>query len=295
MLLVSLSALAQQDPLYNLYYYNQAMINPAYVGLYKSMTLNAASRQQWTGIDGAPVTNVLSLSSSLGERVGVGTSLVSDQLGINTTTEFQTAFSYKVMRTPNGELSFGLQGGLINYRYDYSKLNIQSLDDEDLDLDRTQFSQPNVGAGLFFHNENFFAGISVPRIMNVVVGDGVQSSTRYMRHYYISGGYVFNNNLKSSIRLKPSFLLRVAPGGNHALDLNFHMLFKEVLWAGVTVRNFSAVGLNTQFQVGQRFRFGYSFELPTNTLISQTYGTHEFSIMLELSPMKHQQKVVRYF
>ncbi len=129
----------------------------------------------------------------------------------------------------------------------------------------------------------------------MVVGDGVQSSTRYLRHYYISGGYVFNNTLKSSIHYKPSFLFRMAPGGNHALDMNFHVLLKEVLWAGVTVRNFSAIGINAQFQAGQRFRFGYAFELPANTLISQTYGTHEISIMLELSPLRHQQRVVRYF
>jgi type IX secretion system PorP/SprF family membrane protein len=295
LLFASFSAIAQQDPLYNLYYYNQSMINPAYVGLYKNMTFNAASRQQWTGIDGAPSTNVLSVGSSLGERVGAGTMIVSDKLGINTTTEIQAAFSYKVINTEKGVLSMGLQGGFINYRYDYSKLNILSYDDEDLDLDRTQFAQPNVGAGLFFHNENFYAGVSVPRIMNVVVKDGVQSSTRYMRHYYISGGYIFNNNLKSSIHIKPSFLLRIAPGGNHALDLNCHILLKEVLWTGITIRNFSTMGVNAQLQVGQRLRFGYSFELPANSLISQTYGTHELSLMLELSPMKNQHKVIRYF
>ncbi|MEI9917636.1 MAG: type IX secretion system membrane protein PorP/SprF [Bacteroidota bacterium] len=295
LLAISTAMFAQQDPLYNLYYYNQAMINPAYVGLYKSMTLNAATRQQWTGINGAPITNIMSFTSSLGERVGAGTTLVSDQLGINRTTEMQAAFSYKVINSNKGVLSLGLQGGLINYRYDYSKLNIQSLDDEDIDMNRTQFTQPNVGAGLFFHNENFYAGISVPRIMNVVVGDGVQSSTRYMRHYYISGGYIINNKFNSSIKLKPSFLLRMAPGGNHALDLNFHMLFRETIWAGITVRNFSTLGVSTQFQVGQRFRFAYSFELPTNGLLGQTYGTHELSVMLELSPMRHQQKVIRYF
>lgn len=287
--------LAQQDPLYNLYYYNQAMINPAYAGLYKNMTLSLATRKQWAGIDGAPFTNVLSFTSSLGERGGMGTTVISDRLGINTTTEIQQAFSYKVINSERGVLSFGLQGGLINYRYDYSKLNILDLNDEDLDMNRTQFTQPNVGAGVFFHNENLFAGISVPRILTVRVNDGVQTSTRYMRHFYFSGGYVFNNNLKSSVKIKPSFLLRVAPNNVTALDLNLQVLLKQVLWAGITVRNFNAVGLNAQLQVSQRFRFAYSFEMPTNTLISQTYGTHELSIMLEISPMKRQQKVIRYF
>ncbi len=132
-LTLSSSLFAQQDPLYNLYYYNQQMLNPAYVGAYKSLTLNVASRKQWAGIAGAPLTNVVSLSSSLGERVGMGTMIVSDQLGINVTTELQTAFSYKVVNGRRGALSMGLQGGLIDYRYDYSKINIKSLNDDDLE------------------------------------------------------------------------------------------------------------------------------------------------------------------
>ena len=286
---------AQQDPLYNLYYYNQVMINPAYAGLYKDVTLNLISRKQWVGIDGSPLTNFFSLTSSVGNRFGVGAMVVDDRLGINHTQEGQLAFSFKVIEDGGKVLSFGVQGGLISYRYDYNKLNLEYLDDEDLDMTRSQFSEPNFGAGIFFKTDIFFVGASCPRILNVEVNDGMTTSTRYLRHFYFSGGFIINNSFHGLVRLKPSVLWRMVPDGTQALDLNLHALFLGTLWAGITVRNFSAVGINTQFQVSQRLRIGYGFELPTNSLLSQNFGTHELSLLLAFSPLGSQQKVFRYF
>jgi type IX secretion system PorP/SprF family membrane protein len=288
-------ALAQQDPLYNLYQFNQGMINPAYSGVYNNLTLNAISRLQWIGIDGSPRTNMFSASSSVANKFGAGLMVVSDQLGINNNQEVQLSFSYKVIEDDGKVLSFGLQGGLINYKYDYGKLNLEYIDDTDLDMNRSQYSEPNFGAGVWYMTDLYYVGVSSPRILNVDVNDGMTSSTRYQRHFYVSGGMIINNSFNSTIRLKPSFLLRWVPNGNMAADLNLSALLMETIWAGVTLRNFSSVGLNGQFQVANRFRIGYGFELPMNSLINSNFGTHELSILMELSPLKTQRKVMRYF
>lgn len=295
LVLVACNLYAQQDPLYNLYYYNQVMINPAYAGLYKDVTLNLITRKQWVGIDGSPLTNFFSVTSSIGPRFGFGAMVVDDRLGINTNQEGQLAFSFKVIDNDGTTLSLGVQGGLVSYRYDYSKLNLEYLDDGDLDLTRTQFSQPNYGAGIFFRNDRLYLGVSAPRILNVDVNDGMTTSTRYQRHFYVSGGFLINNSFNSTVRLKPSFLWRMVPDGNQALDISLNALFLETLWAGIMVRNFDAVAINTQFQVSQRLRIGYGFELPTNSLLSQNFGTHELSLLLAFSPLGSQQKVFRYF
>lgn len=286
---------AQQDPLYNLYFYNQVMINPAYAGLYKETNLNLISRKQWIGIKGAPLTNFFSLTSSLGRRVGVGGSVVDDRLGINVIQEVQGAFSFKLFEKEGTVLALGVQGGLINYHYDYSRLNLEYLDDPDLNTNLSRYTKPNVGAGVFFRAERFYFGFSAPRLLNVQVQDGMTSSTRYMRHFYVSGGGLITNPFKRLFHLKPSFLLRIAPEGKYALDLNLHALLLETLWVGATVRNFNALGVNTQFQLLSRLRAGYSFELPTSSLISRNFGTHELSLMLSFSPLAGQQKVIRYF
>lgn len=286
---------AQQDPLYNLYGFNQVMVNPAYAGLYKDVTLNLITRKQWVGIEGSPLTNFISLTSSIDERFGVGGMIITDQLGINFTAEVQAAFSYKVINYEGRVLSLGVQGGYVNYRYDYSKLNLEYVDDEDLDFTQTQFSKPNIGVGIFYKTDRFYLGVSSPRLMDVKINDGVSSSTRYLRHFYVSGGALINNTFNSLIRLKPSFLWRMVPDGNMALDLSLHALMLETLWVGATYRNLSGVGIDGALQVSQRVRIGYGFELPINSLVSQNYGTHELSLLIEFSPLGSQQKVFRYF
>jgi type IX secretion system PorP/SprF family membrane protein len=293
--LVQGRSLAQQDPLYNLYAFNQGMINPAYAGVYNNLNLNFISRLQWVGLEGSPRTNMFSASASVASRLGMGLMVVSDQLGINNNQEVQLSGSFKLIDDDGKVLSMGLQAGLINYKYDYSKLNLEYVDDNDLDMTRAQYSKPNFGAGVWYMTEQFFAGVSSPRILNVDVNDGVSTSTRYLRHIYISGGGLINNTFNGTTRIKPSFLLRWVPDGALAADLSCSILLKEIVWAGVTIRNLSAVGVNGQLQLPNGMRFGYAFELPTSSLISSSYGTHEFSIMIELNALTNHHKIIRYF
>ena len=53
--------IAQQDPQYSQYMFNHMAINPGYAGINEAVCLNAAHRQQWVGIDGAPVTSVFTV------------------------------------------------------------------------------------------------------------------------------------------------------------------------------------------------------------------------------------------
>ena len=288
-----MAAQAQQDPLYNLYSFNQFMINPAYAGIYNNFNANLITRKQWAGIDGSPLTNMLSLTSSVGSQFGTGLLLVNDRLGVNNNMEGQAAFSYKIVSNKS-TLAFGVQGGFINYRYDYNELNLAFADDEGLDLNNDSFSKSNFGAGVFYMTKNYFVGLSVPRILNVEVDDGVTSSTRYEPHYYLSGGFIIKSNSVSGFLLKPSFLVRYTESQS-AVDLSVNALFANTIWAGVTLRNLDGIGINTQLQINRSFRFGYSFELPTNELVQSNFGTHELSLLLELNLFDSQYDIERYF
>ncbi len=288
------SVKAQQDPLYNLYSFNQFMINPAYAGIYNNFNANLITRKQWAGIDGSPLTNLLSLHSSFTDKLSGGLLIVNDQLGINNNTEGQLAFSYKLI-TGKNTLAFGLQGGFVNYRYDYNKLNLAFVDDEGLDMNNDAFTRGNFGAGLFYMNDNFYVGFSVPRILKVNVNDGVSESTRYQPHYYLSGGYLIKSKSISEFMLKPTFLVRYTGESQVSADISLNALFANTFWAGVTLRNLSGVAISAQLQVNRKFRFGYSFELPTNQLIDSNFGTHEISLLLELNLFKNQYDIERYF
>ncbi|MEM6526163.1 MAG: PorP/SprF family type IX secretion system membrane protein, partial [Bacteroidota bacterium] len=217
----------------------------------------------------------------------------NDRLGINNNMEGQAAFSYKIVSNKS-TLAFGVQGGFINYRYDYNELNLAFTDDEGLDLNNETFGKPNFGAGLFYMTDNYYVGLSVPRILNVEIEDGITNSTRYMPHYYLSGGFIIRSNSVNAFLLKPSFLVRYTENQS-AVDLSVNALFANTIWAGVTLRNLDGIGINTQLQINRSFRFGYSFELPTNELVQSNFGTHELSLLLELNLFDNQYDIERYF
>ncbi len=78
---------AQQDPLLSQYQFNQLPINPAYAGVNDVASFDLQYRSQWGGVEGAPTTILLSGNSSFFQnQVGLGFSLVHDQVGINTNT-----------------------------------------------------------------------------------------------------------------------------------------------------------------------------------------------------------------
>lgn len=284
---------SQLDPLYNQYLFNQSMINPAYTGINNVFNATAISRGQWVGLEGAPVTNTLNLSSSfLSNKLGAGIIVVNDKYGASNNTEIQLSYAYRIEMLNGRSLSFGLQTGYINYKYDFNKLN-QEQADQALVIADDNVSKTNFGTGVYYQTDNYYLGISIPRILNAEVEDGDVNSTRYRRHLYVSGGYLFDQLL--SIKFKPSVLLKIVDGQPASIDLNANFLLKEVLWVGTTLRNFNAVGLNGQFEVSDQLRLGYSFELPLNGLSNNAFGTHELMVSYDLEIFSGHAIGRRYF
>ena len=59
-------AFSQQTRLSNLYKYNKYSFNPAYAGLSGCTQVYFSHMNQWTRVEGAPVTNYLSANTRLG-------------------------------------------------------------------------------------------------------------------------------------------------------------------------------------------------------------------------------------
>lgn len=294
LLLLPASLFAQQDPLYNQYIFNQHMINPAYTGIHNMLNASVISRKQWLGFEGSPFTNTLSIHTSLvSNKVGLGLLVINDRLGVNNNTEIHLTYSYKIDLGGSRRLSFGLQSGLINYRYDYSDLTFEFVDDPNFLPINENFTEPNFGAGVMFMSDYYFAGISVPRILNIEVNDGVISSTRYKKHYYLSGGALIT--LNQTLKLKPSVLVKLVEDNPLSVDLNGSLLIREFIWAGVSLRNFNTAGINGQIELNDQLRFAYTFEFPTNQLTVSNFGTHEVMLSFDIAPFNRQLIRRRYF
>ena len=68
-LLFSLSfSFAQQESSFSHYMFNQQIINPAYSGARGLNSFTSIVRSQWSGIEGAPLTQTLSFNAPISSR-----------------------------------------------------------------------------------------------------------------------------------------------------------------------------------------------------------------------------------
>ncbi|HXC03291.1 MAG TPA: PorP/SprF family type IX secretion system membrane protein, partial [Bacteroidia bacterium] len=127
--ILCLPALAQQDPQYSMYMFNQLGINPAYAGTRDVLSASMFYRNQWTGFSGAPITEVFNIHAPLrNDKAGVGLQINEDQLGPAKTTSVLATYAYRI-KLGKGKLSFGLSGGLMDQVIDYSQIAYKDASD----------------------------------------------------------------------------------------------------------------------------------------------------------------------
>lgn len=281
---------AQQLPQFTQYMYNTISINPAYTGSRGVLNVTALHRNQWAGIDGNPKTSTLSVHSPLrNDRVGIGFSYINDNLGDENTNYFYGDFSYTIPVSTQAKLSFGLKAGFTNYSLDNPDPNDSFFND-----DFTKWS-PNFGAGVYLSSNQWFVGVSAPRILSTNISAG-EFEALERNSYYAIGGLVLD--LSESLKFKPSVITKFTNGAPATYDLTSSFLFKEKFWLGATYRFNDAnnFGAFMDYQINNQFRIGYAYDLPTATFKPYAGGTHEVLLIFELhSKAKGGIKSPRYF
>ena len=281
--LLSLSLYSQQDSQFTQYMYNTIGVNPAYAGSRGVMSLFGIHRQQWVGLDGAPVTTAVSAHTPLPKNTGLGVSIVKDAIGAQDETNVAVDFSYTIHTSETVKLSFGLKGSMNMLNIDYTKLNINDPNDPRLQTNIDKRFSPNVGAGVYLHGNKGYVGLSVPRMIQTdhfnqgVVG-GYMAKERL--HYYLIGGYVFD--LSETLKLKPAVLNKVVMGAPLQTDISANFMFNQRFVAGVAYRVSAAFSALTGFQVSDQLFVGYSYDADTNRLAKYNTGSHEIFLRYEL-------------
>lgn len=292
-LIISFSAIAQQDPIYSQYMLNPLVINPAYAGLSNNLNITGSYRIQWVGIEGQPNTfNLNGSSSLLQNKAGIGITFSHDQIGNTRNTEVNASFAYKLDLGHDRQLSFGMQAGLLNYRIDNADLNIYDEGDEAF-LNNERGTTLNIGAGVIFKGSDFLIGLSVPRMLPTKFSAGDSEFELYNQHYYLFGAYVFY--LNEQVKFKPTALVRAVKGAAASTDIGANIILNSVHTAGVFTRNLKTYGVMLQTLYREKFRFGYVFELPTNKSVGSNFTTHEISLGIRLSVLRFHETTISNF
>ncbi|SNZ02106.1 type IX secretion system membrane protein PorP/SprF [Flagellimonas pacifica] len=278
----------QQDAQYTQYMYNTVSVNPAYAGSRGHLSIAALYRNQWLGLDGAPETQTLNLHTPMGYRgVGVGVSVVNDKIGPTSETYFDVDFSYTIQTSLDAKLSFGLKGSahMLDIRYselDEFEIDPQLQSQQDI---RNKFS-PNVGAGIYYHTERFYAGVSAPRLLETTHFDEASISTATEQvNLYLITGYVWD--LNPFLKFKPTLLTKAVKGAPVQVDLSANFMLNEKFIGGLAYRWDAAFSGLFGFRISDEFFIGVAYDREITDLGAATFNDGSFEVILRYDFIKN--------
>lgn len=277
---------AQQDAQYSMYMFNGLALNPAYAGSRGVLAATALYRHQWTGLEGAPKTGVFNIHSPLmRDKMGLGLSIASDNIGLVNMINITANYAYRLTFKDDSKLAFGLNVTVNNFNGRWSEASLQNIDDPSFSANSSLWN-PNFGFGVYYQSDRWFAGISVPHLLNNslskegVVLEGNNNVARQFKHYFFTGGAIFT--LTENVKMKPSFLFKYVQNAKLSTDINLGFLFREVFWLAASYRIGDAVVGMIEYDINDMIRIGYAYDYTLSDLTNYSSGSHEIMLGFEL-------------
>ena len=318
---IGLIAVAQQKPYYSQYVLNNYILNPAVTGIENYVDMKFSYRNQWTDIDGAPVTSYVTINGPIGKKDkrttatslqipgdnpykssaldnyepasphhGVGFTLISDKTGYISRTTLGVSYAYHIPVSVTTSLSAGLIAGITNVNLDRSKIVWGSLDPNDPAIGYSNGeitkSMPEFGAGLWLYSRDYFIGASVlnlvPGKLNFVKNDIYGDN--FYPHLFLQAGYRFF--VSDDISILPSLALQKINPLPVFVHSNVKLQYQNIFWVGAGYRikdQLSGATAMAGINIGRTFNISYSFNSAVNSKLNTYAGkTHEILIGLNL-------------
>jgi type IX secretion system PorP/SprF family membrane protein len=278
LLLVSSIAVAQQESVYTFYRQHMNLVNPAYVGMDSVTIATSTLRKQWTGIANAPETQAVSFGTSMGKKVGLGMTVISDKTFIEKQTYFSMDFSYRLKMSETAEVYFGIKAGGNSYNVNTSGLETYNVQADPALASISTFN-PNVGVGAVYKEGAMYISLSIPRLLNSKRAKndaGYASVATDSPHIYLSGGYdIPLQGEFSTLVLKPSAMLRYVSGAPVSVDLTTMLQIDKTFELGAMYRTDKAYAAMATVVISKRLLFGYAYEMSTRPALASARNTNE--------------------
>ncbi|WP_347050454.1 PorP/SprF family type IX secretion system membrane protein [Flavobacterium olei] len=278
----SIVANAQQDAQFTQYMYNTIEVNPAYAGSRGALSVFGLYRTQWVGLDGAPETSTFSVNTPLNNSdLGLGVSLVNDKIGPTTENTLSADLSYTIPTSPDWKLSFGIKATANLFNLGINKLSMEDQNDQQFQNLKNRIT-PNVGAGIYYHSDRAYIGLSVP---NFIETDRYNSDdTAIFKdkiNYYLIAGYVFNLDRLEYVKFKPALMAKMVEGAPLQVDVSGNFMFNDKFVLGLAYRWSASVSAMAGFQVSKGMYIGYGYDHETTQLRKYNSGSHEIFLRFE--------------
>jgi len=190
------------------------------------------------------------------------------------------SYAYHVDLNTSSRLSFGLQAGMVNFKSDFNELTIIPGDPKL--QNKLSALAPSFGAGIIYSSDKFYLSFSVPKLLEgKAKKNGNADVILYSQQFYGMGSYLFS--LTNRLKLKPFVMARYTAGAPISTDFGVALNADNSYTLGLFTRNLHSYGAMMEISLGNMFRVGYIFELPTSKSVGLKNPAHEITIGIRTS------------
>ena len=309
--------MGQAKPSYSQYVLNNYILNPAVTGIENYTDIKISNRNQWTGINGAPVTSYFSIHGPIGKKDlrtsatsfqvpgqnprgeqywedytapephhGVGLIALNDKAGYINRWSLFASYAYHKPISIKTTLSLGFNAGMTSVNLDRSKIDFASLDPTDPAVGYSNGElkkiKPEVGAGLWLYSSDYFVGLAVQNIVpgKVNFAKNNDNATYYTPNYFLTAGYRFL--LSDDLNMIPSAMLQYWQPQLLGVHANVKLQYQDKFWLGGSYRYgdlISGYSGMAGLNISNTFNISYAYEVATtNRLRAYTGNTHEIMV-----------------
>ncbi|MGI6243302.1 MAG: type IX secretion system membrane protein PorP/SprF [Prevotella sp.] len=275
----TLSSYAQYDPSFSHYFDMETSYNPGAVGKQPKINVSVAYALDLAGFEHNPQTAYASADMpfyAMKTYHGAGIQFMNDKIGLFTHQKLALQYALK-FKLFGGQMSAGIQVGMLSEGFDGSKLDIEDSSDPAFSTSELNGNAFDVGVGMYYTRRNLYVGASVQHLTAPLVNLGETNELQIDRTYYLTGGY--NIKLRNPfLTIKPAFLVRTDMVAYRA-DVTGRLVYtndEKVMYGGVGYSPTNSVTV----MVGGNFHgimLGYSYEIYTSA-INPGNGSHELFI-----------------
>lgn len=315
--LSSAVVLAQAKPFYTQYILNNYILNPGVTGIENYTDIKLSNRNQWTGINGAPVTSYFSIHAPIGKtdlrtsatsfevpgdnprgqrlweeytppdaHHGIGFIAMNDKAGYINRWSLSASYAYHKPLSVKTTLSAGINGGFTSVNLDRSKIEWANLDPNDpaigISTGELKKVKPEIGAGLWLYSARYFLGLSA---LNIIPGkakfvNNDKYGAYYTPNYFLTAGYRFS--LTDEVMVMPSVMVQYWQPQLAGLHTNVKLQYLDKVWVGGSYRFsdlISGYSAMAGLNISNTLNISYAYEnATTSRLRTYTKNTHEIMV-----------------
>lgn len=306
----SLRLQAQSRPQTTMYTLNYFLTNPALTGVENYADIRVGHRQQWSGINGAPVTTWITANLPLGFSVdktnplslpeedaredffkllpvqrhnGIGLIAYQDAVGPYVSHTFDLSYAYHLPLTDAITLSAGFSGGVQSLHYDPTRNIFPDVPVDPAVLNAYGArTSPDANAGIMLYSDGWFMGLALQQMIPSKFINTYNSLSTYTKEWILSGGYRFVLDKDAGIGLLVSSLIKSDLANPVSYDINAKCTFGDLWWIGASYRRNDAVSGMLGLHILKNINVAYAYDYTLSQLGQFSNGSHELVLAFQI-------------